>query len=373
MDQSLAPSNNKPQYYPVLDLVRFIAALLIIFIHIFPEGSSTQSIGLDASVPMLLTESFVYAILRPAVPIFFVISSFLLFRKIELDPENKWRYIKKFLLRLVFLALFWYVLALPLTIKDITGLVGQGDTFNLIRYIVITLWKGAPRGFWFLVSLGECVLITALCKSKKSMVILTVVASCLFIYGCFNSAYFGIIVNNDSPFARGLANAGNYLEFSYCQLEALIFVVLGKIFAMHGPFKIKNGLIFIILAFLVMAGELFLTLYFGLFVYPDAYLALPFFIFLFMNKMLSINVENPSFIRVAKKLKKVGSFSYLFHIQFFAYLHWILDSLGSNVFREQIALLLIPYFVCVLLCFGLQTLFEYLSKYKYLRFLKYAY
>ena len=122
-----------------------------------------------------------------------------------------------------------------------------------------------------------------------------------------------------------------------------------------------------------MAGELFLALYLGYFVYADAYFSLPLFVFLFMNLMLSLKAEGESFARVAKKLKDVGSFSYLFHVQFFVYLHWILDACNANVFRSHAALLLIPYFACVLLCFGLQTLCAYLAKRPRLRFLAYSY
>lgn len=372
---SLASENSqkRPQYYPILDLVRFIAALLIIFIHIFPEGSTTSSIGLDSSIPTLLGVSFVHALLRPAVPVFFLISSFLLFRKIELDPDNKWKHVGSFCLRLLYLYLFWYALGLPLTIKDIVGYASQGDTYNLIRYVVITLWKGAPRGYWFLASLASCSALVALIKSKKSLTIITVVAGILFSYGCLNAAYFGVFSLSDDPVSKALLTVGNYMELSYCFLEALLFVCLGKIFALHGPFKIKGNIVFIVLSFLLMIGELFLTLYSRLFVYPDAYFLLPVFVFFLMNRIFSINIESESFARAAKKLKKVGSFSYLFHIQFFAYVHWILDATGHNVFREQIALLLIPYFVCVLLAFLLQALFECLSKFKYLGFFRYSY
>ena len=363
----------KPKYYPVLDLLKFIAAVLVISIHIFPEGSTTESVGFDTSAGMLFAEAFVYALTRIAVPIFFFVSSFILFGKVERDPENKASYIKGFCLRVLFLYLFWYVVALPITIRDITGFISQGDTYNLIRYIVITLWKWAPRGFWFLVSSTLSVLLTSLTRTKKSLIILFVVAGLMYAYGCLNSSYFGLLTLSDDPFSKALYAVGSYMEFSFCPLQALLFVVLGKIFVLHGEFKIKGNIAFIILSFALMVGELFLTLNFGLCIYPDAFLSLPIFIFFFMNQILKIEVKNESFARVAKKLKKVGSFSYLFHIQFFYYLHWILDSIGHNVFREQIALLLIPYIGCVAICFGLQTLFEYLSQYKYLRFLKYSY
>lgn len=359
--------------YPVLDLVRFIAALIIIFIHIFPEGSTTSSIGLDNSIPMLLTESFIYPILRIAAPIFFVISSFLLFQKVKADPNNKWKYVGSFCLRLLFLYLFWYIAGLPITIKDIVGYASSGDTYNLLRYFIITLWKGAPRGYWFLVALALSILITSLANNKKSLTILTIISSILFIYGCFNSSYFGLLASSDVRFIKALYNIGEYLELAFCPLEALIFVVFGKILALYGPFKIKGNIFWIILSFFLLAGEAFLVLYFNLLIYPDVYILLPLFVFFFINQIIGIENHNQTFIYVTKKLKKVGSFSYLFHLQFFVYLHWILDSTGYNVFREQIGLLLIPYVACVLLCFLLQTLFERLSSHRYLGFLRYSY
>lgn len=363
----------KGKRYPILDLVRFIAAMLVIFIHIFPEGSTTASIGLDSSVPMLLTESFVHAILRPATPIFFLISGFLLFQRINAEQSSGWKRVGHFCLRLLFLYLFWYVVALPLTVKDIVDFIGQGDTQGLIHYFVITLWKGAPRGFWFLVSLALSVVIANLFRGKKGIIALCVIAGVLYAYGCLNSAYFGIFTAKEDSFSKTIAFIGNYLELSYCVLEALLFVTLGKFFALYGPKQIKGNIVFIVLAFLLMVGELFLTLFFGWHVYPDAYFSLPIFVCLLMNFLLNLHIESPSFARVAKKLKNVGSFSYLFHVQFFVYLHWIFDASGYNVFRVYIALLLVPYVICVLLSFGLQTAFESLSKYRPLRFLRYSY
>ena len=369
----LNQSNKKPQYFAVLDFVRFIAALLIVSIHIFPEGSTTGSIGFDTSIPTLLGVSFAYSLVRAAVPVFFFVSSFLLFKRIELDKENKWKYIGSFLLRLLFLYLFWYIVGLPITIRDISSFISQGDTYNLIRYIVNTLWKGAPRGYWFLVSLGLCALITSCFNSRKSLLILFIVSCICYAYGCFNSAYFGVFELTDNPVSRALLFVGNYLDLYMSSFVAFIFVVLGKIFALHGSFKIKGNLVLIIVSFVLMVGELFLTQYFKLFKYSDAFFSLPIFVFLLMNKLLPLKTENESFIAKVQKLKKVGSFSYLFHIQFFYYMHWILDSLNSNIFRDYIYLLVIPYLVCIVVSFGLQTLFEYLSKYKFLRFLKYSY
>ena len=356
-----------------MDLTRFVAALFIIGLHIFPEGSTTAGIGLDGSIPTLLGLSFMNAVLRVAVPVFFLISSFLLFKKIEEEPECKWNHIGRFCLRLLFLYLFWYVAGLPLAIKDIVGFASQGDAGGIVRYVVITLWKGAPRGFWFLVSLALSVVIAAACNTKRAMVALMVMAGVLYAYGCLNCAYFGVFRSGGDPLSQALYQAGEYLELSFSHLQALLFVVMGKIFATRGTLKIKGYAFILPIAFALMVGELFLAMQTGLFVYPDAFFTLPLFVFFLMNFLLRIEIQNEKFTRVAKKLKRVGSFSYLFHIQFFCYMHWILDASGNNIFREQFLYLAVPYFICVGLCFGLQSLFEYLCRYKALRFLRYSY
>ena len=191
--------------YPVLDIVRFVAALMVILLHIFPEGSTAEMIGLDHSIPNLLLLSLADAMLRTAVPVFFLISGFLLFKRIEEDPDNKWKYIGRLCLRLLFLGLFWLAVGLPLTIKDIAGLISQGDTHNLVRYIVISLWKGVPRGFWFLVSLALSVLLVGVVKTRKGFIALAVISGLMYAYGCLNAAYFGLL---SGPFYA----VGDYLE-----------------------------------------------------------------------------------------------------------------------------------------------------------------
>lgn len=69
----------KYKYNPVLDIVRFLAALIIISIHIFPEGSTETNIGISQGVGVTIGLSFMYAFTNIAGPIFYVISSFILF------------------------------------------------------------------------------------------------------------------------------------------------------------------------------------------------------------------------------------------------------------------------------------------------------
>ena len=182
--------SQRNKYYPLLDLIKCIAAMLVVTLHCFPEGASAEGAGIDNSIPMMLGQSFFQGLVRIAVPLFFVISSFLLFKRIEDDPDNKWKYIGRFCLRILFLYAFWYIVGLAPTIRDIVNYSYAGDTYHLIKYIVSTLWKGAPRGFWYLFALVLSVLITGIIKSKRSLIVITVISSVMYLYGCLNSAYF---------------------------------------------------------------------------------------------------------------------------------------------------------------------------------------
>lgn len=63
--------------------------------------------------------------------------------------------------------------------------------------------------------------------------------------GCFNCAYFGVFKLNENPVSNAFWNVGNYLELSFCHLEALLFIVMGKIFAEYGTLKTKGNIYFI--------------------------------------------------------------------------------------------------------------------------------
>ena len=150
-------------------------------------------------------------------------------------------------------------------------------------------------------------------------------------------------------------------------------MTLGKLFAIHGQFKIKGNLILLPALFILMVGELFITHLTDIYACGDAFFSLPLFAFAFINCMLGIDCQNERFIVVAKKLKEVGSFSYLFHLQFFGYVYWICDAAGRNVFMENYWLLAALVLLCIGASFGLQTLCEWLSRHKGLRFLRYSY
>lgn len=95
------------QQYNMLDVMKFVMAIIVVAIHTRPERSFNS--------PFLIgIFELIYSI---AVPFFFMTSGFLLFRKITLplDAKGEMR-IKSYITRICKLYLIWTLIYLPLSI-----------------------------------------------------------------------------------------------------------------------------------------------------------------------------------------------------------------------------------------------------------------
>lgn len=93
--------------YRVLDVMKFVMAIVVVAIHTRPELSFSS----------LIVRNFFEAVYSIAVPFFFMASGFLLFRKISLPltDEGKLR-IKSYLKRMCKLYVLWTIVYFPLTV-----------------------------------------------------------------------------------------------------------------------------------------------------------------------------------------------------------------------------------------------------------------
>lgn len=93
--------------YRVLDVMKFVMAVVVVAIHTRPELSFSS----------LIVRNFFEAVYSIAVPFFFMASGFLLFRKISLPltDEGKLR-IKSYLKRMCKLYVLWTIVYFPLTV-----------------------------------------------------------------------------------------------------------------------------------------------------------------------------------------------------------------------------------------------------------------
>jgi probable poly-beta-1,6-N-acetyl-D-glucosamine export protein len=95
-------SSLKPQYNPVIDLLRVIAILAVVAIH-----TTTKTIqAVSGDLHLVPYSLFFNQTVRFAVPLFFLISGFVL--ELSSPPDlNYWAYLKKRLSRILVPYLFW--------------------------------------------------------------------------------------------------------------------------------------------------------------------------------------------------------------------------------------------------------------------------
>ena len=118
----------------ILDLAKYILSIFIVAIH-----SS-------------LLGDLIYPWVKIAVPLFFIVSAYLLTEKLKETPkENRWSATWKYIKRNLLLYLFWFVILLPVTIvarKD----WWQGDVGLFIwKIISSTLFSSTFKVSWFIV------------------------------------------------------------------------------------------------------------------------------------------------------------------------------------------------------------------------------
>lgn len=143
--------------YGVLDLAKFIAAILIIILHTSPFSSysSILNFGFRSIVTII------------AVPFFFITSGFLFFTKINSIKEDKGVYFKNYLKRLGIMYLLWSAVYFIFVATDwIRNGVAPMD---ILQYVKRFFFEGSFATIWFLPALMTAISIVYLLRKKCHM------------------------------------------------------------------------------------------------------------------------------------------------------------------------------------------------------------
>lgn len=156
-------------YFPGLDLLKFILAIMIIAAHcrLFEEFSD---------VKVLADRLF-----SIAVPLFFAMSAFFFVRKIDaLDEGDKRERFSKTIKRLIILFGIWYVLMLPMTWFKWWNVATLKETVFAL-FLSCTL-----NGYWFIKALIINTAILFLCRDKKAMTLLFAISIIVYLFFAYN-------------------------------------------------------------------------------------------------------------------------------------------------------------------------------------------
>lgn len=153
------------------DTLKFFMATMIVAIH-------TQAFN-DVDTVRQLTAP----LLAAAVPVFFILSSYFLFRKMD-TRGYKWEVYVPFLKRLLILYIFWFIVTLPFTLHEKWYYLDYNFPKICCRILTDFLFSYTFRGSWFMSALIVGSLIVFLLKKYLNVadVVLFVLATITYVY-----------------------------------------------------------------------------------------------------------------------------------------------------------------------------------------------
>lgn len=256
------------KYYPLIDIMRIIAAILVVGIHTYPFLQYNPS--LDFFTTHILG--------RIAVPFFFMATSFFLFRQ-GIPPVSKFQSVLKQLLMIDIICILIYF---PIQIYN--------HSFSLEPMLILKdiFMNGTFYHLWYLpasmIGLVIVYLLLKYLKDWQSFIIVLI----LYMIGLGGDSYFGLSVQ--IPFINDFYS----FIFQFCDYTrngiffAPMFLWLGGFIAMH-PYQIhkQHCSIACLISFLLMSLEAIILTYYQIPRHDAMFITLPIVMLLLFMILIS--------------------------------------------------------------------------------------
>ena len=336
-------SNSARQCYDLFDLVKLIMSIMIIAIH-----SS-------------LFTMYLYPWLRIAIPIFFVISSYLFFSKIsrQQDLQEQKASLKKFASKNLRLWLIWSLILLPVVIYIRRNFYDDG-IIGFLKLIKSIFFGGTFVGGWFIIALVEGVAIIYFLSKRMKTVYIMLISLLLNLLSVFESSYVALL-DSSSVVSKAISIFDEALTTpAYSVICGLLWIAIGKLFA-EGKINLK--LKWSVLIALISAIGLYvewLALYrLTSFHKNDCYIFLiPLCISLFaiIEKFKEVKIPN------ARLLRKASTVIYVAHGAVISVSSFVLRRVFENVYSVIVFLLtFVACFTFTLIINKLEKRFSWLK------------
>ena len=323
-----------------IDLLKFVLSLCVIAIHVPPIRGGYEVLRL---------------ICRLAVPLFFIISSFLLFAKLDgiTEKEEKHHILKTFVKRLLILYLSWTFILLPFTI--IMKRWYEHGLFQTIITVIKQIIIGS--GFiasWYLMALIIGTILIYAISNRLGNKVTFVISLCIFIICCLWCGY-GKLLHFE------VVDEGIKIYNSFP--VSLAWIIVGKIIAentnhIRSIVSGRRKYNLLLISFILYALEYFLCIRNDWANATDALLfQMPVCTMLFIT-VLSWNVNLGS---KAITLRKISTVTYCLHASFANALSFVVRRMSSIDFQNTYECL-VRYMITALVCVGVTFLIMKLSK-----------
>lgn len=228
-------------YYGMVDLLRLVFAIAVMMIHTMALESISKDLWIATSM----------GICRLAVPFFFIVSGYFLYKRIQSPKEPKTT-----LKRLLILYATW-VLIESITLFPIVLNILK---MPLITIIIRFLFIGVTGSLWYISSLIITIFIIAPLLKKDKILPLLIIGLILYLFGACVDTYYGLFMKTMiGPLIKGY-NAIVMLPQVGIN-ESMLFISLGALINKYKlNEKIKNsGILSIIFIIILLVEALILN------------------------------------------------------------------------------------------------------------------
>ena len=246
----------------------------------------------------------VMPILRLAVPLFFMMSSYFFFSKYQkLDAKGRLTATIRYCKRNLMLYLFWFLALLPITIVYRNWLSLTFGDF-IIRLSLQFLFGSTFIASWFIMALVLGVLVVSTLSRWLPNRYLLLFGLFAYILCCLDSNYAGLL---ETPL---LQIEGVSARCSF--VVALLWITIGKCLAEHGSVLTTKAQCFliIVLSFCLLYVEYYVIAALGISKFTDCYfflIPLAYSIFVLVGRTHGVT------IRHAGEMRKFSTVTYCSH------------------------------------------------------------
>lgn len=310
-----------------IDLSKYILSLMVVAIHV----ASARGFWYELMIPVL----------RLAVPLFFMISGYLLFvRMKELDHDKQNEALMKYLFRILKLYLAWLILLFPVTVWN-RKYFSEGIFAGLKKILKGFVFGSTFPASWYLMALIIGTALVYIGSRYMGNCVVFIVGTVLYIICCLLSNYGNFC--GSLRVINGIYPTAFFNSFPV----AIIWISLGKVFAEHEELSLRLAKVKssgAVLSILLLYCEWFLIKYFRTGESNDCYFMLvPCAVFIF-----TIIITGTREVRFARQMRMASTITYCMHIS----IALILDEFINfgEVFGNLVLALIIRYLLVVLLC-----------------------
>ena len=335
--------------FALLDLIKMILSFMIVAVH-------TQ-----------LFDPYLYPWLRLAVPLFFVISAYLFFLKVNSckSKRDKTKALTAFISRNVKLYLFWLVALLPFIVIQRWNVWFAGGIVVGIINIAFNVFIGSTfTGSWFITALVIGTIVIFFSSKKLNNISLLVIG---IIFHMLNFLPKSNQQRNRCmrTLRKLVYGYERYFNSPVNSFPASFFwIIIGKIFADGFRLKKKVSIPCTAVSAILLFVEWFLIKRLTGSFNNDFYIMLaPTVIFVF-SLILSLPQRD---IRFSYQMRKISTITYVTH----GATVFVLGAGMRYLFNISLPSIVI-FLIAIALSVALTLIVLYLKKFKYLRWLKYA-